>query len=427
MFNVLIIAYYFPPLGMSGVQRTLKFAKYLPKFNWQPTVITPGEVGYFAHDYYLLKEAEEADIKIVRTSGLHPNSVVGKYKKNKMPNEKLRKLLNRISQTIFIPDNKIFWSKSAVKKARELLRQRQFDALFVSCPPFSSFAEAAKLSKEFDLPLFVDYRDLWYGYQFAFYPTAYHRYRHKTMEEAALKATDRIIAVNRKVKESLLQMYPFLKFDDISIIPHGFDPADFESIQPEKKEGRNKLIITYSGSFYEGITPFFLLKAMEELWHEDPDVASKILLKFVGHFRKENEKIVKKYRLEDSVIITNYVEHNESVRKIISSDVLWLTLPKERMEKVTPGKLQEYFGAGKPIFATVPDGAAKQELEQYGAAFFAPPDDVNAIKNSLKEIVKLFLENKLPVPNKEFIEKFNVINLTEQLTKNFQFFLKAEE
>ena len=427
MFKVLIIAYYFPPLGMSGVQRTLKFAKYLSRFNWEPTVITTGDVGYFAHDYYLLREAEQANIHIVRTSGLHPNSVAGSYKKNKMPNEKLRKFLNRISQTIFIPDNKIFWAKTAIKKARELLRREPFDALFVSVPPYSPFAEAVKLKKEFDLPLFVDYRDLWYGYQFAFYPSTYHRYRHKTMEEAALKSSDRVIAINRKVKESLLQMYPFLKFNDISIIPHGFDPQDFENLKPDKKEGRNKLILTYSGSFYEGITPRYLLKAMEELWREEPDVASKITLEFVGHFRKENEKLVKKYRLEDSVVITNYLEHNEAVRKIVSADVLWLTLPKERMEKVTPGKLQEYFGARKPIFATVPEGAAKQELEQYGAAFFAPPDDVPAIKNSVKQIVKLFDENKLPKPNEEFVEKFNAVNLTEQLAKEFQFFLRAEE
>jgi spore coat polysaccharide biosynthesis predicted glycosyltransferase SpsG len=108
MFKVLIIAYYFPPLGLSGVQRTLKFAKYLSKYNWEPTVITTGDVGYFAHDFSLLKEAENAQIKIIRTSGLHPNAVVNSYKKNKMPNELLRKVLNRISQTIFIPDNKIF-------------------------------------------------------------------------------------------------------------------------------------------------------------------------------------------------------------------------------------------------------------------------------------------------------------------------------
>jgi len=425
MFKILIFAYYFPPLGMSGVQRTLKLAKYLSKFNWEPTVITVGDVGYFAHDYYLLKEAEQSNIRIIRTSGFHPNSVARAHK-NKMPNEKLRKLLNRISQTFFIPDNKIFWSRTAIKKARELLKRETFDALLVSIPPYSTFAEAVKLKKEFDVPLFVDYRDLWYGYQFAFYPSAYHRYRHKTMEENSLKAVDRVIAINRKVKESLLQMYPFLKFNDITIIPHGYDPEDFKNLIPDVKEGRNKLILTYSGSFYEGITPRFLLKALRELWQEEPDTASKILLEFVGHFRKENLKLVKKYQLEDSVIINNYLEHNDSIRKIISADVLWLTLPKERMEKVTPGKMQEYFGAKKPIFATIPEGAAKQELEKYGAVIFASPEDINSIKLALKKIVELFNEHKLPTPNEEFVEKFNVIKLTEQLAKEFQFFLKAE-
>ncbi len=139
MFKVLVIAYYFPPMGLSGVQRTLKFVKYMKEYNWEPTVLTAGDIGYYAHDYSLLKEIENSNIRILRTQGKEPNAVLKKYGTIKLPKEKIRKLFNRISQTLFIPDNKISWSKKAVKYASELLSKENFDVIFVTCPPFSSF------------------------------------------------------------------------------------------------------------------------------------------------------------------------------------------------------------------------------------------------------------------------------------------------
>jgi hypothetical protein len=117
MFKVLVLAYYFPPMGLSGVQRTLKFVKYLKNFNWEPTVITAGDVGYYAHDYSLLKEAETAGIRIIRTEANDPNSLLSRFGTIKPPSELVRKILNRLGQTFFIPDNKLSWSKKAYKKA----------------------------------------------------------------------------------------------------------------------------------------------------------------------------------------------------------------------------------------------------------------------------------------------------------------------
>ena len=114
MFKVLVIAYYFPPLGLSGVQRTLKFVKYMPPHGWQPTVITTGNVAYYAHDKSLQHELDKLNIKVIRTSSIDPNTVLAKFGTVKMPNEKVRKALNLISQTLFIPDNKISWSKQSI-------------------------------------------------------------------------------------------------------------------------------------------------------------------------------------------------------------------------------------------------------------------------------------------------------------------------
>ena len=150
MFKVLVIAYYYPPLGLSGVQRTVKFTKYLKKYNWEPTVITTGSVAYFAHDKSLLNEVEKAGIRVIRTSASDPNTVLNKFGTVGMP-ERLRKILNRISQTFFIPDNKVSWSNKAYQIASELLSKETFDVIFVTVPPFSAFNIAAKLKKKFNV------------------------------------------------------------------------------------------------------------------------------------------------------------------------------------------------------------------------------------------------------------------------------------
>ncbi len=424
MFKVLVIAYYYPPLGLSGVQRTLKFTKYMKQYGWEPTVITTGKIAYFAYDESLLTEAENAGINIIRTEAFNPNSVLKKGIV-KMPSTWIMKLFSRISKTLFIPDNKIFWSRKAAKTAKKLLAQNMFDAIFVSVPPFSSITKMLKLKEQFNIPLFVDYRDAWLTNQFRFYPTPFHRYLHKKLEDKTLRTVDRTIVVNRAVKEDLLNEYKFLSFNDVDIFTHGFDPEDFEKVKPLPKE-HDKMILTYSGIFYEDITPKYILKAVKKITLEKPDIASNIELHFVGHFKQENRKIVKKLKLENFVKELGYLTHIETVRRIISSDVLWLMLPNDsKMRNVTPGKLFEYFGAKKPILGCLPEGVSKKALQEYGAGFFTKPNDVEGIKNEIINIYKLYLSNNLPKPNLEYVKKHNRTLLTEKLTKIFQFYLKA--
>jgi glycosyltransferase involved in cell wall biosynthesis len=328
MFKVLVVAYYFPPMGLSGVQRTLKFVKYMKNFNWEPTVITTGNVGYFAHDKSLITEVENSDIRIIRIGGKEPNAVLSKFGTIKPPRESVRKILSRISQTFFIPDNKISWSKLALKKVKELLNKEHFDAVFVTVPPFSSFYFLRKLKKKFDIPVMVDYRDLWYGSYFAFYPTPFHSSMHKRMEYLSLKAADKIIVTNRKIKEKLINNYKFLTFNDIVIVTHGFDLQDFENVKPHPKYN-DKMIITYSGIFMEYNTPKYFLKAFKKLETERPDIAANIQLNFIGYLGKENKSLVKKLKFEEFVKEFGYMDHKEAIKEIVSSDLLWLMVGKK--------------------------------------------------------------------------------------------------
>ena len=427
MFKVLVVAYYFPPMGLSGVQRTLKFVKYMSNYNWEPTVVTSGTVAYFAHDKYLDSELKQLKIRVIRVGGSkEPNSLLSKFGTIKLPSEFIRKLFDKISQTFFIPDNKVSWSKKMGKRVDEILSSEHFDAIFVTSPPFSSFEILADIKKKHDIPLFADYRDLWFGSYYAFYPTPFHKLIHKQKEYKALKAADRIIVTNRKIKEKLLKTYPFLTFDDVVIVSHGFDHEDFEKIQAQPKP-HNKMVLMYSGIFLVYSTPKYFLKAFKEISIERPDIASNIELHFVGFLRKENQKLIRSLKLQSYVKDHGYVNHNESIAKIKSADVLWFMVGKRRnIDAILPGKVYEYLGAQKPIIACVPDGAAKMAIEESGAGFICNPDDVTEIKNTILKVYDLYKKNELPKPSDEFLAKFKRDNLTEILTKQFQTKLRAE-
>jgi glycosyltransferase involved in cell wall biosynthesis len=426
MFKVLVIAYYFPPMGLSGVQRTLKFVKYMKKFNWEPTVITTGEVGYFAHDNSLLEEIQKENIRIIRTKGKDPNSLLHRYGTIKVPGEFVRKLFNRASQSVFIPDNKISWSKSAFKAASEILQKEKFDVVFVTIPPFSAVNMAVKLKEKFNVPLLVDYRDLWVGSYFSFYLTPLHKYLHKRMEYRVLKVADKITVTNRKIKEKLINNYKFLTFDDVVIISHGYDTEDFKDIN-NPPNNIDKLILTYAGVFIEYSTPKYFLKAFKKVEKERPDIASNIKLNFLGLLRKENRKIIKKLKLEEYVTDYGYLTHKEAVEKLLLSDVLWFMVGRRKnIDAILPGKLFEYFGSRKPIIACVPKGAARTATVAYEAAFITEPDDIEEIKKTILNVYELYIKGELPKPHEDYIEKHRRDYLTEQLTKQFQFLIKED-
>ncbi len=425
MFKVLVVAYYYPPMGLSGVQRTLKFTKYMKNYNWEPTVITVGDVAYFAHDYSLLKEAEEAGIRILRVPASHPNSAVAKLGTVSLSNERVRNFFSKLSQIIYITDNKTRWSKKAAAFIVELLKKEKFDVIFISGPPFSSFYQISRLKKILKLPIILDYRDIWYRSYFSFYATPLHSFLNKRREYFSLRAADKIFVINRKFKEQLLNDYKFLTFEDIVIIPHGYDPEDFDKVKPLPKTG-SRMILTYCGIFYGHTTPEYFLKAFDLLKQERPDIASKIELHFVGYLNKQIMKLIKKLRLEEYIYAHGYLEHPDAVQRLISSDVLWLMVGKwKNNHLLTHGKLWEYMGSRKPFIACVPQGASRMISESYKAAFITSPDNINEIKDTLIKVYNLYAKKELPVPDEEYVAQHRRDYLTEQLTKQLQFHLKV--
>ncbi|HID95804.1 MAG TPA: glycosyltransferase [Candidatus Latescibacteria bacterium] len=433
MKKVLVIAYYFPPMGMGGVQRVLKFVKYLPDFGWKPTVLTVKLASYFAFDHSLMEDIP-AEAEVFRTESLDPLrilGVLGLKGKALDPPESLRSSLSLLSRTIFVPDNKIGWLPFALARAREILSGDDFDLVFATAPPFTCHLVGLLVSQLWQRPLVVDFRDAWVQFQFARYPTPVHLWLNQVMEERAVRTADRVIATNEYMCRNLRGRYRGVDPAKFTVITHGFDPDDFKESsklpsglgltrQAERPSVPAEFVITYTGSFWENLTPKYLLRALRSLLDEKRELVGRIKAVFVGLFRDDNRKLVKDLRLEDVVEVTGYVSHSQSIGYLLRSDLLWMMTGRGKgAEAVTQGKIFEYIGSGRPILACVPEGAAAEIVRSLGNSTVVAPDDVEGIKKALLRYYEAYEQGKIVRTDPRIIERYDRRRLTGRLAGIF--------
>ena len=404
MHKVLMIAYYFPPMGFSGVQRPVKFAKYLKHFDWDPVILTTTPPDFYAFDESLEKDIE--GLTIYRTKGK-------KGKQVKFPSYLKQKIGRYVFSSIYIPDRFIPWKKHALKLGRKIIKENDIDVIWATAPPFTNFLVAKELSEEFDIPYVVDYRDTWIDNPFHYFPTAWHKKQHSILEESVVNTSEKIMVVSRHAKELLLKRYKLLTHEDIIILPHGYDPEDFK-VEEEIKPDPLYLTITHSGSFQDDRSPKYLFKALRNFIKKNPDAKNKIRIKLVGLMRKSHMSLIRKYKLQDNINVTGYLPHDQAIKHLLASDILWLMLNDTIR---TPGKLYEYFGANKPLLITAPDGNMKELAKKSQAALTTDSKDVNGIEEAISSYYKFWKEGILPKPNEDFIEGFDRKNLTGELSK----------
>jgi len=414
MRNVLVIAYYFPPLGLSGVQRTLKFVKYLPQFGWQPTVLTVTPTGYYAQDYTMLDELHPHHVRIARVGSLDPNRLFRKKGVVKMPSERWRRVLSFISDIFFIPDNKIGWKRRAVREANSLFKETNFDVIFSTAPPFTDFLIGLELHLKHGKPLVIDYRDPWHEYPYKSYPTPLHKLRNYKLEKKVLRNSAKILPTNRRTKELLVKRYKFLEYRDITIFPQGFDPADLEDDPKIRIEKGTRMRIAHAGVFYGDRTPRYLLEALKKIFEEKPEMQQRVEMFFIGVLQDEFLNLIRKLGLEGNVTVTGYVDHRHCIEYLKSSDVMWLMLNNDLQ---SPGKLYEYLGLRKPILASVPPGFVRQTLQESGGALIIEPTGIEQTSSAILNLYDLYSREKLPKPSEEVVEKYNRIVLTNELSK----------
>lgn len=400
--RLLVVVYYFPPMGMSGVQRIAKLVKYLPAHGWDPTVLTVEPGGYFAFDADLLSEVEAAGVRIVRTGSVDPTRGFGNRQEVRHPTEARRRFLSSVSQALFIPDNKIGWYPAAVRRGRTLFAEARFDAVMSSAPPYTAHLVARSLAQAFGVPLITDFRDDWVGNPRHTYPTPWHRRIHSWLEHRVLQSSRLVTIINPVIRDALAARNPDMPTPLFQVVPQGFDAEDYTHPAPVERPAEEPFRLVYTGVFYDAQTPGPFLEGLARFRARRPEAV--VQASFFGLFPAGEQDRIVQLGLSDVVRVGPYLTHRDAMREVEASDVAWLTVGKrEGAEQISTGKLYAYMGARKPILALVPDGAARSTLLGYGAAVFAEPDQPDEIARSIGSLYDAWLAGSLPMPNPAFV------------------------
>ncbi len=397
--KVLVVTYYFPPSGGAGVQRTLKFVKYLPAYGWQPVVLTARNADYPAYDLTLEREVP-AEARVYRTRIVEPyrlyRRLTGRRADEAMDIVSLtrderqrRSFKERVAEAVrawvFIPDARVGWVPFAVRGGLCVVRQELVAAIYSSAPPYSCHLIGLCLKLITGLPWVADFRDSWVGWLSAAQRPLLPRAVDCYLEHLVLARADAILTVTRGVADDLASRHPRLRDGRWRHLPNGYDGADYEGLTPLPHPGR--LVITYTGSLYGHRNPEALLRAVKQLAAEVPSLRRHLVLRFVGRTGGFVEEMLRDPSLQGIVELVPYVPHTESLRFLLSSDLLLLIIDDAPANKgIVTGKLYEYLGARKPILALAPEGEAASLIRSLGAGFVVPPHDEHRIACALKEI-----------------------------------------
>lgn len=429
--NVLFIVYYLPPMGASGVQRPLKFIKYLSECGWHPIVLAPSPGAYHTFDESLMEELNSCDATVHRVDASTPFhkwsgllSWIGKLPQG------IQRIIRQISNGIMLPDNKKGWIEPAVNKAVQLLDEYQIEIIFSTAPPYSNHLVATRLKKETDLPVVMDFRDDWLESQFIEYPTRWHKKRMAKMERETVRQAN-IITVLDSVMEDRFHKRLGEDMPECQVIPHGYDPADFEyekQASLEYKEG--KLNLLHSGIFIHVNQPDPFLKAVKEAMERNTEMQEQLVLHFQGGLTRRQKQVISELDLEEYIMDYGYLSHDQAVANLQKADALWFISDYgEEHQQVTTGKLFEYIGSEKPILGLVnKQGEEERILKNYAASYRAHPGHQVDIVNAITNLFRNWQKDNLPEANKTVINRFDRRKITGQLAKIFdKYAMKADQ
>lgn len=366
MKTLLFIAYFFPPLGGGGVQRSLKFARYLPDHGWQPLVLTARRSRYWLTDPTLLRELPD-EVQIHRTfspDGLWLSSLVARRGAAAVRRGGSTSRLRRLASCVLVPDVYRPWKPFALRAARRIMRERRVDAILTTSSPDSAHLVGRDLARESGVPWVCDFRDPWTR-RIAFdAPTRWHARRHETLERRVLTDASRIIVTTRETGEEFTQRVGVSQAK-ISVIPNGFDPEDFADVPAYARGSRFSL--RYVGQLTAGRTLAPIIGVLNAFFARRPEARALTEVRVIGPREAENDALVAASGLDDVVSLEGPCAHREAISHLVNADVVLLvesTSPRAGL--IAQGKLYECLYSSRPVLAVVPRGAVTRLLSELG-------------------------------------------------------------
>ena len=420
--KILIITYYWPPAGGPGVQRWLKFVKYLPEFGWKPTVFIPENPSYPIVDETLQNEVSK-DLEIIRTKIWEPYQIAElfgkdnrKFKAGQFDVGKNQTWKSRLSIWVrgnfFIPDARVFWVKPSAKFLNKYLKENHFDAVVTTGPPHSVHLIGLELKKEFpNLKWIADFRDPWteISYYRHLKLTKASDKKHRSLEQKVFKTADITLATSYTDADNFR-----IKGANAFCVTNGFD--GFENALNTKKN--TKFTLSYIGVLEQLRNPEILWSTLNQIIQENEAFKSDFELKFVGRVDDKILKEIENSNLKDSLNNVGYLSHLEANAEMQSSDVLLMTnFPHESSKGIIPGKIFEYLATGKPILSFGPkESDVKKILDETNAGKHFSYQDSAELKAFLIDHYQNWKSGITSSKTKN-IEQFSRRNLTGKLSE----------
>ncbi len=418
-------------MGMGGTQRSAKFVKYLPFFNWDPLVVTVKAVHYYAHDSSLLKEI--GNRSIIRTESFDPLRLLARLKKSSASDQKTNKspiqnrkskLLNWVNHLImgwlFIPDSKILWLPFALKSSLSIIRKQKVKVIFTTSPPHSAHLGGLLLKIITGVPWVADFRDDWTGGESQPSPTIVHTFINRFLEKLVLKLSDHVVGMCDHLTEDLKRKNGYShRHHKFLTIMNGYDRQDFAGL--ENLSPNSRFTITHCGSISRVSDPEPFLKAVQSLIHQEPQLKNQITIQFFGtDLYGRLADLVQKLKLGEVIAPIQYLPHRAALTEIMQSHLLLLTIFKKTEEEIITGKIFEYLASGKPILLISSEGEVARIIQTLKRGVVINNDDISGIKNAILNYLKKWQKGNLTFNPALSLPQFDRKILTGKLVTIFE-------
>ena len=409
MKKVLMISYYFPPIGLAGSVRVVKFIKYLRFYGWDSVVLTSRGVKHTFEDQGLADDLPK-NLKVFRALSIEHDSILpllGLHRSTVVSNEEGRRKLAKLENFFMLPDSKALWFYPAVLKAIKIVKSEGIDVIFSTSPPLTAHLISIAAGRLTGKPVVLDYRDAWYENPFGIFPTAIHQKLLKGLEKLLVTRADFITGVNRAIVDGRWAVGA----KKSAVIPHGFDPEEFPGVRDFPVS--DKLIFAYAGSITYITNPEPLFEAFNSLVRENPSMKIEVRV-----YSNPPEAYRRKFKAP-LFRWDGFVSRREIPERLVSAHVLLATIDKRaRYPYISTSKIYDYIGAGRPILGVVPRGTdAWREIEGLGNSFLVEPGEPREIAKEILEIYRLWKSGGLKLLEEDKRKMFDRKRITAQLAE----------